>query len=595
MYSYLVITLCLFIAAFTTWKEYQAGKRRLGLRIVASIVVAAAVAALALPLSYPGQNQLPTNDAVLLTPGFNKDSLGSFKNNTPLAFDAAAKKEYDKARLITAGQLKTITPKITRLHVFGFGLGADELSQLDSLQLIFHPTPIPTGIIVINWNGKLKSGQRLIVEGKFLNTSDKTVKLVLKAFNTGVDSAVISSKGTSKFMLADLPRGIGPSVYRLIALSGKDTIADEKLPLIIEPVKPLKILILAASPNFEDKFLKNWLTSNGFAVAVRSAISKNKISSEYVNADNVSLNTVSAPLLGKFDLVISDLSVLRSLSTTENNNLKQQVITKGLGLIVRADSIYKTSSWVQGGFQSIKPLLKNPKTVQLVIDAKKTNSKTITPDQLFLNSQEDAQSLVTDDHNRWLAGMSLAGSGKISVITLNDSYTWMLNGNKDDYAALWSLLIGKTVHNAAPTESWQITDGTPSVNEPVYLQVETGKETPGLSIDSTYLSPAQNPGLPFQWQSEWWPSTAGWHQAKLLNGAAAWFYVYNKTAWKSIQALKKTDLTQKYARNYLSKAFKTQIHQKIKIPVPKGYFYFLLLSAFTYIWVEEKLRSGGVY
>ena len=349
--------------------------------------------------------------------------------------------------------------------------------------------------------------------------------------------------------------------------------------------------MLAASPNFENKFLRNWLTSNGFAVVLRSAISKNKFSSEYVNTDKISLNNLSASLLGKFDVVISDLSVLRSLSNVENNVLKQQVTTKGLGLIVRGDSIYKTSSWVQAGFQMIKPLVKDLKPAQLFIGENKTSAKITTADQLFINDQQDAQPLVTDEHNRWMAGINLTGLSKISVMTINDSYTWMLNGNKDDYAALWSLLIDKTVHTLTPADSWQTADAIPAVNEPVHLQLETGSRPVEITIDSTFLSPLQNPGLPFRWQGTWWPPTPGWHQAKLYSGAASWFYVYNGTAWKSIKALNKIDLTKSYSLNLKSKILVTQLHQKIKIPVPKDYFYILLLAACTFLWIEAKYRS----
>jgi hypothetical protein len=41
--------------------------------------------------------------------------------------------------------------------------------------------------------------------------------------------------------------------------------------------------MLSASPDFESKFLKNWLSENGYAVALRSAISKDKFNSEYIN------------------------------------------------------------------------------------------------------------------------------------------------------------------------------------------------------------------------------------------------------------------------------------------------------------------------
>ena len=119
-------------------------------------------------------------------------------------------------------------------------MSEDELRKLDSIPVIFHPAAIPSGITAINWNDRIKDGQHLKVQGKFFNAADKIVKLVLKGLNTNVDSAVMDPKTSSKFGLSDLPKVTGPSVYRLIALTGTDTLANEELPFIIEPVKPLK-------------------------------------------------------------------------------------------------------------------------------------------------------------------------------------------------------------------------------------------------------------------------------------------------------------------------------------------------------------------
>jgi hypothetical protein len=71
------------------------------------------------------------------------------------------------------------------------------------------------------------------------------------------------------------------------------------------------------------------------------------------------LDKLSAQTLAQFDVVIGDLSVLSSLSSTESDVLKQAVADKGMGLIVRADSAGKTS-WLQRQFPVDRPSGKEP-------------------------------------------------------------------------------------------------------------------------------------------------------------------------------------------------------------------------------------------
>lgn len=594
MYLYLVIIICLILAVFTVWREYKKGGSRLGWRIAASLLAVAALACIALPISYQGEKGLTNSEAILVTDGFVPDSLSSFKNDSVLTTDPLVKKQYERAKLIMLYELKTITPAITRLHIFGYGLSDHELSELDSIPVVFHPVSNPSGITAISWTDRLKQGQPLKVQGTFSNTSGNLVRLLLKGLNTTVDSMVVAPKSTAKFSFTDLPKNIGPSVYRLVAVGGKDTVSGESLPIIIEPVKPLKVLLLAASPGFENKFLKNWLSDNGFAVAMRSAISKDKFSSAYVNIEQLPLNNLTPSLLDKFDVVISDLSAIHSLNGNESGVLKQQVTQKGLGLIIRADTTFTSALWVQSGFPVKKPLVKDVKASSLIIDGKKMAVK-LSSEPLFINNQDGTQDLVNDEQTRTLAGLTIAGGGKLVFTTLNDTYTWTLNGNKNDYAAFWSLLIGKVARSIPQPQLWQTTGSVPTVNEPAQLQLGTSAQVAQINIDSINSSPQQNELIPYQWQATWWPVTPGWHIPKISGSLPGAVYVYDESGWKTIKAAGKTAQTRKYAESLtLGGNVTKQIHQKISIPVPKGYFYVLLLAACTWLWIESKVGQKAL-
>jgi hypothetical protein len=589
-WTIIVLIICCLAAVFVVWKEYNRGNRSyLVLRIAASLATVAALACIALPVNYwkdiTGQDD---HGVILLTKGFEPNSLSNYKNGKVFTTDRSIEKAYPKAKLIRLDELKTDSPAISKLHIFGYGLDENELKQLDHLSLDFHQAPIPGGITAIGWNQKLKTGEALTVQGKYKNDDPKPVKLVLKGLNTQLDTATIAAKTNGGFELNAIPKNEGRAVYHLLAITGKDTLANENLPVEIGPIKPLKILILSASPDFETRFLKNWLSENGFSVALRSAISKDKFSSEYINMQPLKVDHLSGALLDKFDLVIGDLSVLKH----ESALLKQQVMEKGLGIIIRADSSSKASSWLQNDFPVERLDMKNPPLVSLIIKDKKNKSAALKIDPSFIRFQQGTQPLVNDIQNHILVNTSLAGAGRLVFTTMNSTFNWMLAGNKDDYADFWSLMISKAARKVPGTEGWSVTSQLPTVNDPVQLQLSTSSVPGQINADNAIISPEQNPAIPFEWNNTYWPATTGWHSIKQNNGQAARYFVYGDNEWQTFRSVKKLTATRRYAETYAPNASVTkQIHEKVRIEVPKIYFYLLLLLAVTFLWVEGKLSN----
>ena len=77
--QYTIIIACLLLAAFLVWKEVQRSNRsRLWLRIIASVIAVASLVFLAIPLHYNTTENSAIKEAVLLTEGYNKDSVDAF-------------------------------------------------------------------------------------------------------------------------------------------------------------------------------------------------------------------------------------------------------------------------------------------------------------------------------------------------------------------------------------------------------------------------------------------------------------------------------------------------------------------------------------
>lgn len=583
-WTVIVLIICCLLAAFAVWKEISRPKKaHLALRITASVLAVIAMACIILPISYNRDTTIADDHAaVLLTPGFDPDSLTNYKSDQFFTADKSIQESYPQAKLIRLDEFETDNLVSAKLHIFGYGLKENELKQLNKLPVIFHPS-LPGGMIDINWNQKLRTGESISVQGRYNNSGSKAVKLILRGLSTQLDTAVIPAKSNKGFELTSIPKTEGRAVYHLLAIAGTDTIENENLPVEIDPFQPLKILILSASPDFETKFLKNWLAENGYEVAVRSTISKDKFSSEYANMQPVKVDHLNAGILEQFDIVVGDLSILKT-----EGALKSEVTQKGLGIIIRADSLSKGSSWLQINFPVEKLAAKNLSPVALNIRGM-NKSAPLKTDQTFIREMPATQTLVADGRNHNMVSSSLAGSGRLVFTAITNSYNWMLGGNKDDYAAFWSLLIKNAARKAPVSESWNVS-GFPTVNEPIDLKFQSAQTPVKILADNSAIAPAQNPEIPFEWNNRYWPAITGWHQIKQNNGQAQWWYVFSKEDWKSAKATEKLTATSHYADVNAANSFVTkQIHEKVRIEVPKIYFYLLLLAACAYLWTEAKI------
>lgn len=590
----IVITICLLLGAFSVYREYQrAAKSYLTWRILAIILAVIALACIILPVSYTRKAD-PTRGMgkILLTDGFNTDSLRNGENDSVYTLLPTIHREYPNARLLNDIQeLLADTNSIIPMHILGYGLDQDELNQLAGWPIMFHPPSIPDGITTANWTEKVKAGEQFRVQGQYKNTSAKTYKLILTGFNTPLDSVTIQANATTKFSLQAMPKNTGRAVYSLVAVSGKDTIVSEQLPVTVTPVQPLKVLILSASPDFESKFLKNWLARNGYGIAKRSTITKGKYSEDHINMDQADLSHITPTLLSKFDVLVGDLSLLKGLSASESGALQQEVRQKGLGVIIRADSAGKQASWLQNDFPVSYQSGKQAAPVALHIQGTGKTAK-VNTNPLYISNQNNTQALVTDEHNHVLAAAALSGAGKLIFTTISNSYNWVLAGNQDNYFALWSLLINKAARKLPATENWMIANNVPMINKPARLTLEQASANGNININNDMVSPAQNPVVPFHQLINYWPVTYGWQQATIPNGKIYWWYAWQNNNWKSLTAAGKINATAQYVSEHAVGLSATkQVSQSTRAAVPKVYFYILFIISLTFLWVESKFLS----
>ena len=574
-WTYIVIGICSLLALVFTVQEFRrVNKRFLWLRILAILLAVSSLACLTLPLKYKGAANITNKHrTILLTDGFDADSLTTADTNV-VTTSASIKKVYPKARLIS--DLDELD-KANHLHVYGYGLSEEDLSQIDNAQIVFHPAKQPMGVINANWQHILKAGDVLHVQGRFNNTSTQKIKLVLSGLNTGLDSVMLPPNAQTEFDLSATPKTTGKMVFMLRA----DTAFQGSIPVHVEPVKPLRVLMLSASPDFETKFLKNWLAENGYAVALRSAISKGKFNNEYINIAQLKLDKLSAQTLAKFDVVIGDLSVLNSLSPPESAALKNALSDIGVGLLIKADSAVKTS-WLQRQFPVDRHSGKEAPPAQIIINGKKSAGK-LSYSNANIIYQNGTQPIVKSTQGQVLVNSAMYGMGRLVFTTLNNTFSWMLNGNKADYANFWSALLNVAARKSARPNTGIEFLLVPYAEQPVQLQVAQGKASP-IAINGDTTAAVQDPAIAFLYTLKYWPAAPGWQN--MQNNS--WF-VFGPQDWQAQQAASKLSATKIYASSHKIRAIVTKaIQQKVQFKVPKVYFYILLLAACTFLWAETK-------
>jgi len=588
-----VIIICMLLSVITAWLEYRRSNgSRLIWRIIVVLIAIAALACLALPVTYQGKSSINGGaDAALLTPGYHIDSLSHTGAKLIFTTDKDVLKTYPKAIFLnTLRDLDTIYPAIKLLHILGYGLDDNDLKQLDHIEVVFHAPPAPGGILAVNWQKQLKAGELFQVQGKFNNASAKPVKLLFKGLNTPLDSANIPAGKITDFELTTVPKTTGNITYTLLAIDGRDTIENESVPVIIEHAQQVKVLILASSPGFETRFLKNWLSQNGYAIAVRETISKDKVSEDFINSEKQSLAHLSAALLNKFDVVIGDLSALKALNSAESSALRQQVSQSGLGIIIRSDSLTKETAWLQKNFKVITYLSKTQLTVPLAIQDQKFKTAPLHIDPSYISNSNNVQNLVLDLQSHILASSTIYGTGKLVYTTLHNSYTWQLAGNNKDYTALWSILIGKAARKLPAEQSFTVVSAIPAAEIPVQLRFQSSSAPVQLAVNGIPVSAVQNAVIPFEWKFDYWPQNPGWQQTILNKKAINSWYLYQKNSWASLKHLLRREKTQ----HYLDKRAKSisvtkQIQNLTIIAAPKMYFYSILIAACAFLWIERKL------
>ncbi|MDB5263072.1 MAG: hypothetical protein JWQ14_2353, partial [Adhaeribacter sp.] len=487
-------------------------------------------------------------------------------------------------------------PGLSRIHLLGFGLEKEELAQLDSVQIIPHLSPMPEGIIATNWKNKIRVGESLIISGQFYQEKKKKITLVLQSGTTILDSFVVSTAGVNRFTLRYQPKQAGRFVFSLVRHNSSGPQLAGLIPVQVEPRKLHQVLLLPASPNFEFKFLKNFLAGQQHGVAWRIPISKNIYQTEYLNISKKPLNQLTPALLRNFDLIITQPNVLQNLKAAERIALSQAVERDGLGLLLIPENLPLKATSSLSLFQSFKFLNRpNPsENLTRIIWQNQVKASSASTLPFAIVPQTSQKKLVWAGENI-LAASQKKDWGTVGVTLVSQTCSWQLAGNKTVYAEYWSILLGQLVKPEIQDYNWHLPQPLSAVvHRPVSLQLSDYTFTasaalPQVSVNNTTATTMamplqQDPVLPHRFTGMFWPREVGWYQVKKTNDSPTYFFVYPDSIW---QAARQNQLVQQN-QDYVQKQLADLAVGKIKWqeePVSPVWFFGLFLLAAGSLWV----------
>ena len=583
----MVIILLLAALAMLVWKEWnRKPSRHLAYRIIATALALVALLDLAIPFHvFPSKTGAGGKQAILLSPGYVEDSVKRF----------IAANGLRSTLLLPAYYNSAADSGFEALHLFGFGLNPEEIQGLRGLPLVFHPGSLPTGIESISWERKITEGNSLQIQGRFHNTANHPVRLFLTATGTRLDSLTLPAAGNAPFQLSTIPRQLGRYRYQLLAVSGRDTLEKEWIPVEVIPGKTIRVLILASSPGFENKFLSQWLSRKGYPVVTRTLISKNKFGKSILNEPAGTMDQLSASSFQSFDLVISDPASLDALEAPAKTAILKQIEEAGLGLVVRADSSLNPRAWYAQPFRLLPPT--TSLAANLWIRFIETNDKgypVLMDPVIYISREKATQVWVKDSTGNALVGSCIQGAGRKVLITLQSTYPWLLSGDSVIYEKFWTPILQRAARPELVDENWSIENPFPGVDRPVDISFETTSENiPFLHINEIHLPMAQDPLLSFRWRGRFWPGREGWQAAIPGKGERFWWWANGKTDWQTLHYAQRLKAIQAFISNtQLTTAPQPPIAGKS--PMPRIIPFLLFITCCAYLWIENKLYGHRI-
>ncbi len=562
------VTLLLFVGFVC--KEWLARYR--SKLLLNSAVAFFSLFALALIVLEPAlQTEISDRQAILRTEGFAESTLDSLLK----VHKGIRVLDYDPGKA-----LATELDSLTGMYVIGNGIEPFNFWQFKDLPTLYIPNPTPFGLLKVNFDSQINLGGTVDVRGIF-NTSKKNGYLVLQdPSGNGLDSVQLTTTNVHPFSLETKPKVAGTFVYQL---SEKDSVGvlieSEPLPVTITDKKTFKVLILNDFPTFETKYLKNFLADNGHKVVVKSQLTRGKYKFEYFNTDKIPVYEPTDEALAGFDLVIADADTYFALGKSVKNRIEKHVSDKGLGLFLQP-TIPLFSAGQDASHFSFKR--EYEKEIQLP-----SSTTTLEKYPYTIITGLTVAPILTDN-GKPLAAYKQIGNGRVSTMTVQNSYQLLLEGEDETYGEFWTALLDATLKKEEAKIDWEAQTEIPRKDQPFKFNVRTALDSfQVIDSDGNGVPLLQHPRVPSLFSGTIYPRQTGWNHLRVQMDSSSLlpFFVFDSTSWKSVSITKKIEANSWEFKNESQKNRTVLIDRPISLFI----FYLIFLLGMGWLWLAPKL------
>ncbi len=455
-----------------------------------------------------------------------------------------------------------------RLLVAGVGLAPWELDALEEpfeyvRELEHHEGLIDytTSNLAVGVNGRLML--------KYAINADAGILIQ----GSGLPPIARKIRANSNLMEVDLlPQVSGNLVWEIALVREKDTIAIEKLPVMVNEAPQRNVLVLSGAPSFELRFIKSYLLSTGLGVAERQQLSRDAVFEAFAGMNEVPLKRLDIEVLSSFAVVIMDDVAYAALSNLEKTGIDRLLALGRLGLIWLGKGEY------QGYFDAMEGEIEEVLFGQTGKDP-----------GILLKS---FPVLLQGNHTPVKQGNTVTGwvvdrgLGKVLVPRFADSFKLRLKGKERLYNNFWSRLFDPVLPGLN-TRSGFRSPRFPRVNAPTHIDLAYSDSIAEVKIGDVRVGINQSWFSPNMASVKCWPSSRGWTNVELNDRSIGSFFVFDSADW----ALQYFDVTSRANEMQSSLLATSPVETKYrKAFVPKWLAFAVVLLSMAGLWLERRLN-----
>jgi hypothetical protein len=575
---HLFVVLTFIITMLISIDLYKNKRERKGLRILSYVLVLVSISGLILKPQY--STVIEADRIIFLTDGYDESTLDSLLQNQPnvKVYSKISEKGLNNnyQQVWDIYDLKYLNDNIKHIELLGEGLAPYELEKLIDININYYPYEIPNGILDLQYERSVELDKTTIIEGTIKSPNE--TKIILFNNDSRLDSTIADYQGY--FSISHTLKATGRFVFQLAVYSGDSLLQDHPLPIEVIPQRKLSVLIVNDFPIFDTKYLRKYLVKSGHEVVIRNRYSQKNFNYEYYNTRDKAVIRLASDQLKNVDLLILDQQSLRGFSAKVLRNIRAMV--KEYGLTVLLQNAKKFSNMNQFELFDNLSIDENNETEFVV-------KKGISISNSEYEVSQPNMPIVSTQSKNSLGGYKYLGIGKVGILSFQNSYELVLNGNQQLYESIWSDIIYQISKRVEKKIVMDFKDEFPIVNSQIEVSLENNtNQKHQVSIDNDKLPMKQDAQLPNLWTSIYWTNNSGW-TAMNVNDTdfENYRYVFDENDWSSLISNRKS-----ISNTMFAGITRQQIEETPKYAnreLSPMIFYLLFLISIAYLWVETKL------